>query len=113
MQSGATAILHVNTQRVAILRLGRQQSFHLISGFLGQADDASGILLSETNLITLYPTLLDDLQLAAADRTSIRQVITVPSRSGPPVKTAIVLTAAKNDRAVTAGDIYLALYPVE
>jgi serine/threonine-protein kinase len=80
--------------------------------FLGQADDASGLMLSETNLIHFYPTLLDDLQLVASDRRSIRQVISVPSRGGRSVRTLISLTPPPPDKSITAGDVHIAIHPL-
>ncbi|HEU5056281.1 MAG TPA: protein kinase [Kofleriaceae bacterium] len=80
--------------------------------FLGHSDP-TGILLSETALVNVYPHLLDDLQLVAGDGTTIKQLIEVPHRSGGyVVETVVMLTPAPETRLVTAGDIYVALHPL-
>ncbi len=80
--------------------------------FLGHADP-TGILLSETAFLNVYPTLLDDLQLVAGDGTTVKQLIEVPHRSGGyVVETVVMLTPAPETRLVTAGDIYVALHPL-
>ena len=80
--------------------------------FLGHSDP-TGILLSETAFVDVYPTLLDDLQLVAGDGTTIKQLIEVPHKSGGyVVETVVLLTPAAETRLVTAGDIYVALHPL-
>jgi len=80
--------------------------------FIGHADP-TGILLSETAFVNVYPTLLDDLQLVAGDGSTIKQLIEVPHKSGGyVVETVVLLTPAPETRLVTAGDIYLALHPL-
>ena len=80
--------------------------------FLGQADDAQGVMLSETNLIALYPALLDDLQLVASERRTIRQIIAIPARQGDPVRTLVTLTPAPVDRASASGEVHIAIHPL-
>ena len=80
--------------------------------FIGHADP-TGILLSDTAFVSVYPTLLDDLQLVAGDGTTIKQLIEVPHKSGGyVVETVVMLTPAPETRLVTAGDIYVALHPL-
>jgi serine/threonine-protein kinase len=80
--------------------------------FIGHADDCSGILLSETSLLEVYPSLLDDLQLVAADRTAHRHLVEVRHRSGPIVETVIILTPSGDSSLQTAGDVYIAVHPL-
>ena len=80
--------------------------------FLGQADDAQGVMLQETNLVTCYPSLLDDLQLVASDRRTVRQIVLVPSREGTAVRTLVTLSPAPAERSSASGDIHLAIHPL-
>jgi serine/threonine protein kinase len=80
--------------------------------FVGHADP-TGILLSETAFVNVYPTLLDDLQLVAGDGSTIKQLIEVPHKSGGyVVETVVLLTPAPESRLITSGDIYVALHPL-
>lgn len=80
--------------------------------FIGHTDP-TGILLSETGFIRVYPTLLEDLQLVAGEGSTIKQLIEVPHAGGGyVVETVVMLTPAPENRLVTAGDVYLALHPL-
>jgi tRNA A-37 threonylcarbamoyl transferase component Bud32 len=80
--------------------------------FLGHQGDAAGVLLGETALIDVYPALLDDLKLAAADRITIKQVLHLNDPAGGTVDTAVILTPAPGERGAAAGTIHLAVHPL-
>jgi eukaryotic-like serine/threonine-protein kinase len=82
------------------------------SVFLGHAGECAGVLLAETGLLDVYPTLLDDLQLVASDGSTRRQLVELRDRSGLIIETAVILTPAPGERLVTAGDVYLAVHPL-
>jgi hypothetical protein len=80
--------------------------------FIGHHGDPTGLLLGETALVDVYPALLDDLKLAAADRITIKQVLHLPDVDGATIDTAVILTPSPGDRAGDAGDVHLALHPL-
>ena len=85
---------------------------HAFRIFLGRAGEGAGVLLTETGLVDVYPALLDDLQLVAADGSTRKQLIELRERDGTIVETVVILTPAPGERQVTVGDVYLAVHPV-
>jgi hypothetical protein len=60
----------------------------------------------------VYPAMLDDLKLAAADRITIKQVLHLPDGDGATVDTAVILTPAPGDRGAATGTVHVALHPL-
>ena len=80
--------------------------------FLGHQGGAAGLLLGETAFVDVYPALLEDLKLAAADRITIKQVLELRDVDGCTVDTAVILTPAPGERGAAAGNVHLALHPL-
>ena len=80
--------------------------------FIGHQGDAAGLFLGETPLVDVYPALLDDLKLAAADRITVKQVLQLHDVNGATVNTAVILTPAPGERGAAAGNVHLALHPL-
>lgn len=76
--------------------------------FIGHHGDPTGLLLGETAFVDVYPALLDDLKLAATDRTTIKQVLHLRDIDGSTVDTAVILTPSPSP----SGDVHLALHPL-
>jgi len=80
--------------------------------FIGHHGDGAGLLLGETAFVDVYPSLLDDLKLVAADRVTIKQVLELRDLDGATVDTAVILTPAPGERGAAAGNVHLALHPL-
>ena len=80
--------------------------------FIGHQGEAAGLFLGETPLVDVYPALLDDLKLAAADRITVKQVLQLHDDDGATVDTAVILTPAPGERGAAAGNVHLALHPL-
>jgi serine/threonine-protein kinase len=80
--------------------------------FIGHQGEAGGLLLGETPLVDVYPALLDDLKLAAADRITIKHVLHLPGGDGATIDTAVILTPAPGERGAATGTVHVALHPL-
>jgi tRNA A-37 threonylcarbamoyl transferase component Bud32 len=76
--------------------------------FIGHEGDPTSLLLGETAFVDVYPALLDDLKLAAADRVTLKQVLHLRDVDGATVDTAVILTPSPGG----TGDVHLALHPL-
>ena len=79
---------------------------------LGVAGDVVGLELRDSDLMEVYPTLLDDLALARAGRGAVKRIIHMAAGGGVTVEVAVLLTPAPSSSEVTAGDIHVALHPL-
>ncbi len=80
--------------------------------FLGVAGDAAGIDLAHSGFCEVYPALLADLQFALERRTSVKRIIYLSEGGGVLVQVAVILTPASRQAVVTAGEVHLALHPL-
>jgi eukaryotic-like serine/threonine-protein kinase len=78
--------------------------------FVASAGDE--IMLGDTGLAALCPTLIDDLRLVAAEREPIKRAIRLKDSEGRAVHAAIQMTPAPSGELATAGQVYLAVHPL-
>jgi serine/threonine protein kinase len=79
--------------------------------FVGAGPGAS-LMLGDTGLVVLCPTLLDDLRLAAADAAIVKRAIRLKDVGGGKVHAAVLLTPAPAGEAGATKTIYLAIHPL-
>jgi len=80
--------------------------------FIGAAGDAGGIVLRDTGLEDVCPSILDDIRAASAMRQTIKRLIYLSEGGGRIVEAAVVLTPAARTAEVTAGEVHLLLHPL-
>jgi PAS domain-containing protein len=80
--------------------------------FLGAAGDAAGIELRDSALPDICPTLLEDLDVVATTRRTLKRVIHLSESGDRIVQAAIVMSAAPATAEVTAGDVFVVLHPL-
>jgi len=80
--------------------------------FLGHTGEAAGIELSESGLLAIYPTLLDDLVFSHTGRVPLKRVVSLAKGGGGRVEVAVLLTPSPTVNDVTADDVHLALHPL-
>ncbi len=80
--------------------------------FLGVAGEAAGIDLGHSGFCEVYPALLDDLRLVLAKGRTLKRIIYLSEGGGVVVQVAVVMTPAAKDNPVTAGEVHLALHPL-
>jgi eukaryotic-like serine/threonine-protein kinase len=80
--------------------------------FIGHHGEVGGLFLGETPLVDVYPALLDDLKLIAADRITIKHVLHLHGADGATIDTAVILTPAPGERGAATGTVHVALHPL-
>jgi serine/threonine-protein kinase len=80
--------------------------------FLGLGNNSEGLRLPQTDLIGVYPDLVQDLSTVAATRTTVRHTITISSGGGSEVEVALILSAPPVESASNSGDIHIAIHPL-
>ena len=80
--------------------------------FLGlEEGEATGIQLSDTGLVSVYPSVLEDVAQASTTNTQLKRVIFLSSEDEYTVEVAAILTPGPRN-AGPAGDIHIALHPL-
>jgi hypothetical protein len=85
---------------------------HAFLQFIGAAGGAGGLLLRDTALPDVYPSLFDDLAQVAATRRSLKRVIYLNEGGDRVVEAAVVLAPAHAGAEVTAGEIHIVIHPL-
>ena len=80
--------------------------------FLGVAGDAAGIELQHSGFCEVYPALLDDLSTALERRKPVKRIIYLSEGGGVIVQVAVILTPVDTTSVVTAGEVHIALHPL-
>jgi PAS domain-containing protein len=80
--------------------------------FLGCAGDAGGLQLRDSALPEVYPTLFEDLELAASQRRPVKRVLYLNEGGDRVIEAAVVLSAAPAAAEVTAGEIHIVIHPL-
>jgi PAS domain-containing protein len=80
--------------------------------FLGVAGNAGGLELRDSALPEVYPTLFDDLELAASQRRPIKRVLYLNEGGDRVIEAAVVLSAAPSGAEVTAGEVHIVVHPL-
>lgn len=80
--------------------------------FIGAAGNAGGIELRDTGLVDVCPTLLADLRTVAKSREMQKRVIHLSEGGGRVVEAVLVLTPARRNATVTAGEVHILLHPL-
>ncbi|MBP9085977.1 MAG: serine/threonine protein kinase [Kofleriaceae bacterium] len=80
--------------------------------FIGAAGDAGGIVVRDTGLEDVCPTILEDIRTVASQRQTVKRLIYLSEGGGRIVEAVIVLTPAARTAEVTAGDVHLLLHPL-
>jgi len=80
--------------------------------FLGVAGDAAGLLLRDSALPDVYPTLFEDLEEVAVKRRTLKRVIYLNEGGDRVIEAAVVLSAAPQVAEVTAGEVHVVLHPL-
>jgi PAS domain-containing protein len=80
--------------------------------FLGVAGDAGGLELRDSALPEVYPTLFEDLELAASQRRPVKRVLYLNEGGDRVIEAAVVLSQAPAAAEVTAGEIHIVIHPL-
>jgi hypothetical protein len=80
--------------------------------FIGAAGDAAALVLRDTGLQDVCPSIVQDIRMAATSRQTIKRLIYLAEGGGSIVEAAIVLTPAPRSAEVTAGEVHLLLHPL-
>ncbi len=80
--------------------------------FIGAAGDAGGIVIRDTGLEDVCPTILEDIRTVATQRQTVKRLIYLSEGGGRIVEAAVVLTPASRTAEVTAGDVHILLHPL-
>ena len=66
----------------------------------------------DSALPEVYPTLFEDLLLAASQRRPVKRVLYLNEGGDRVIEAAVVLSAAPTAAEVTAGEIHIVIHPL-